>query len=72
MYKGYLIATVLFYTVGTIIGVLTHWVELPTTTWKPESIFLTFTYCLFLIQYFFYLIELFRVLNCIQVSNIIM
>jgi len=69
MYKGYLIATVLFYTVGTIIGVLTHWVELPTTTWEPESIFLTFTYWNFLLQGFFYIMELLSEYKCINLSK---
>ena len=74
MYKGYLIVTVIFYTLFTLslglYGVIDAFHEIAAYgDWDPNTIFLTFTYWNFVLQYIFYIVELLHVYEVIMVTQ---
>ena len=74
MYKGYLIATVIFYTFFTFLLGLFETIDWSDeiealNNWQPGTIFLTFTYWNFVLQYIFYIIELLSVYQFITVTQ---
>jgi len=74
MYKAYLIATVVFYTLFTIALGVFEWIEwseeiMALNDWEPGTIYLTFTYWNFILQYIFYIMELFYEYKVVAVSE---
>ena len=71
MYKAYLIATVVFYTVCTFGAAFLNLIDLPETVkdFQPDSVFLTFIIWNVILQYIFYVVELLSEYQRITVSE---